>query len=147
MNGISINATDGHLSVSLIGADKDLDLNENEAMLASTIIEALINEGVNSDRLDMVRKSNDYATVVYHGCEWDSDLARFKFTERAKWVSVPIPESKSEQLKNNPIFSAQKNKNQLLWKSKISAIEDSIMLAKIASEYLFEVQEKFPEYR
>ncbi|WP_217952613.1 hypothetical protein [Adlercreutzia caecimuris] len=147
MNGICINTTDGRLSVSLIGSNKALDLNENEAMLASMIIETLVNEGVNSDRLDIVRKSNDYATVVYHGCEWDSDLARFKFTERAKWVSVPIPNSKIEQLNNNPIFSAQKNKKQLLWKSKISAIEDSVILAKIASEYLFEVQEKFSEYR
>lgn len=147
MNGICINTTDGRLSVSLIGSNKALDLNENEAMLASMIIETLVNEGVNSDRLDIVRKSNDYATVVYHGCEWDSGLARFKFTERAKWVSVPIPNSKIEQLNNNPIFSAQKNKKQLLWKSKISAIEDSVILAKIASEYLFEVQEKFSEYR
>lgn len=37
------------------------------------------------DRVRMVRKSDNYVTAVYKG--WD--LARFKFTQRAKWISFP----------------------------------------------------------
>ena len=40
------------------------------------------------DRLRMVRKSDNYVTAVYRG--WD--LARFKFTQRAKWISFPTAE-------------------------------------------------------
>lgn len=40
------------------------------------------------ERLRMVRKSDNYVTAVYRG--WD--LARFKFTQRAKWISFPTAE-------------------------------------------------------
>lgn len=147
MNGIKIKVSDGSISISIIGANKDLNLNENEADLAATFIECLISAGINGECLSIERKSDDYATIVYHGCEWDSDLARFKYTQRAKWIAVPIPESRIEQLKDNPIFDAQKNKRQIMWKSKITTTDDARSLAKIASEYLIEVQTKFPEYR
>lgn len=146
MSEIRIEASDGKLSISL-SDNKALNLNDDEVKLASTIIAALVSAGINKDRLDVVRKSNDYATIVHRGKEWDSDLARFKYTPRAKWVSVPIPESKVGQLKDSPMFAAQKNKKQLLWKSKIAAVDDAKPLAKIAYEYLVEVQAKFPEYR
>lgn len=40
------------------------------------------------DRLKMVRKSDSYVTAVYRG--WD--LARFKYTQRAKWIAFPTAE-------------------------------------------------------
>lgn len=146
MSEIKITVANGKLSINL-SDNKALNLNDNEVKLASAIVDALISTGVDKNKIDVVRKSNDYATVVHHGKEWDVDLARFKFTPRAKWVSVPIPESKAEQLKDSPMFSAQRNKKQLMWKSKISAINDAAPLANIAYEYLTEVQAQFPEYR
>lgn len=40
------------------------------------------------DELEFVRKSDNYVTAIYKG--WD--LARFKYTNRAKWVSFPVVE-------------------------------------------------------
>lgn len=41
------------------------------------------------DTLEMVRKSDSYVTAMYG----DWDLARFKFTPRAKWISFPTAEA------------------------------------------------------
>ncbi len=40
------------------------------------------------DSLRMVRRSDSYVTAVYKG--WD--LARFKYTARAKWIAFPTAE-------------------------------------------------------
>lgn len=42
-----------------------------------------------SDRLRLVRKSDNYVTAIYRG--WD--LARFKYSPRAKWISFPTLEA------------------------------------------------------
>jgi hypothetical protein len=44
-----------------------------------------------SDKLKLVRKSDNYVTAIYRG--WD--LARFKYTPRAKWISFPTLEAKA----------------------------------------------------
>ena len=44
-----------------------------------------------SDKLKLVRKSDNYITAIYRG--WD--LARFKYTPRAKWISFPTLEAKA----------------------------------------------------
>ena len=41
------------------------------------------------DKLRMVRKSDSYVTAGYRG--WD--LARFKYTPRAKWIAFPSVEA------------------------------------------------------
>lgn len=43
------------------------------------------------DKLRLVRKSDNYVTAIYKG--WD--LARFKYTPRAKWISFPTLEAKA----------------------------------------------------
>ena len=45
--------------------------------------------------LDLVRKSDDYITVVLG--EWD--LARIKYTPRAKWVIFPLAETRNKKLR------------------------------------------------
>lgn len=48
----------------------------------------LIREATGRD-IELVRKSDSYVTAVLG----DWDLARFKFTQRAKWVSFPAVEA------------------------------------------------------
>ena len=48
----------------------------------------LIREATGRD-IELVRRSDSYVTAVLG--EWD--LARFKFTQRAKWVSFPAVEA------------------------------------------------------
>lgn len=45
-----------------------------------------------ADDLELVRKSNDYVSAVVG----DWDLARIKFTPRAKWITFPITEHRRE---------------------------------------------------
>lgn len=50
-----------------------------------------------ADDLELVRKSNDYVSAVVG----DWDLARIKFTPRAKWITFPLTEHRTEKLRIN----------------------------------------------
>lgn len=45
-------------------------------------------QGMVDEKLRLVRKSDSYVTAMTHG--WD--VARFKFTPRAKWIAFPTLE-------------------------------------------------------
>lgn len=45
------------------------------------------------DRLELVRKSDGYVTVMLG--EWD--IVRLKYTDRAKWVVFPVIEAKAKK--------------------------------------------------
>lgn len=49
----------------------------------------LIRSMTNRDSLELVRKSDNYVSAVLG----DWDLARFKYTPRAKWISFPTLEA------------------------------------------------------
>ena len=65
------------------GQERETNATETELEIFE-IVKAL------SGREDVVltRKSDNYVTAAYKG--WD--LARFKYTKRAKWISFPIVE-------------------------------------------------------
>lgn len=44
--------------------------------------------------IEIVRKSDDYITAV---AETETDVARFKFTDRAKWVLFPYLENNKKR--------------------------------------------------
>jgi len=71
------------IQFSNYGQKRDVNATEEELK----IFEAL-RETTGRD-LRLVRKSDSYVTAVLG--EWD--LARFKFTQRAKWVSFPTAEA------------------------------------------------------
>lgn len=54
----------------------------------------LISETVPAD-VELVRRSDSYVTAAVG----DWDLARFKFTSRAKWILFPVIESSKEKHK------------------------------------------------
>ena len=64
------------------GQERDVNATDEELK----IFEAL--KEVTGRDLRLVRKSDSYVTAAIG--EWD--LARFKFTQRAKWVSFPTAE-------------------------------------------------------
>ena len=64
------------------GQERDVNATEEELK----IFEAL--KETTGRGLRLVRKSDSYVTAVLG--EWD--LARFKYTQRAKWVSFPTAE-------------------------------------------------------
>ena len=65
------------------GQMRDVNATEEEIRIFELIRETTERE------LDLVRRSDSYVTAVLG----DWDLARFKFTQRAKWVSFPAVEA------------------------------------------------------
>lgn len=66
------------------------------------------------------RRSKDYLGVVIG---WN-DFMRFKYSDRAKWVSLDLPKDIADANRDNPIFAAQRNKAQRHWKAYISSLDD-----------------------
>lgn len=64
---------------------------ERERIATESEIEIfdLIGSMTNRDSLELVRKSDNYVSAVLG----DWDLARFKYTPRAKWISFPTLEA------------------------------------------------------
>ena len=65
------------------GQERDVNATDEELKIFETLKEATGRD------LRLVRKSDSYVTAMLG--EWD--LARFKFTQRAKWVSFPAAEA------------------------------------------------------
>lgn len=71
------------------GQMRDINATEEEIRIFE-----LLKEVAKRD-IELVRKSDSYVTAVLG----DWDLARFKFTQRAKWVSFPAVEAGSSKHK------------------------------------------------
>ena len=68
---------------------------ERERIATESEIEIfdLIRSMTNRDDLELVRKSDNYVSAVLG----DWDLARFKYTPRAKWIMFPTVEVKAQK--------------------------------------------------
>lgn len=72
------------------GEERDLDCTDAEAEIFHIIRSRLDDMNYNIDCLKLVRKSDSYVSAVMDsGSDYGQmDLARFKFTDRAKWIKV-----------------------------------------------------------
>lgn len=113
----------GTMYINHFGESRDPELTKEEKELAVRSIEGLLKSGVNKKYIGIERKSNNYATIVIVG-ERPVDLIRFKYGARAKWIAVPLTRDDAKSNVDNPLFTAQKNKKQLMWKANISSISD-----------------------
>ena len=70
---------------------------ERERIATETELEIfeIIRSLSGADDVDLVRKCDDYVSVVIG--EWD--LARIKYTPRAKWVVLPLSEYRTKKLR------------------------------------------------
>lgn len=72
------------------GENRDLDCTDAEAEIFHIIRSRLDDMNYNTECLKLVRKSDSYVSAVMDsGSDYGQmDLARFKFTDRAKWIKV-----------------------------------------------------------
>lgn len=98
----------------------DKPQNEDENRIIYAILDKL---DVNTEMCKIEKNSTDYTTLKYK----QYDLLRIKYTNGAKWIKILMA---NKELKNeymdNPLFEAQKNKNEIMWKSTIDNIDDYI---------------------
>ena len=69
------------IKISDFGQERERIATESELEIFE-----IIKEITGRDDLRLVRKSNDYVSALLG--EWD--LARFKYTPRAKWIMFPV---------------------------------------------------------
>ena len=70
------------------GQDRDLNCTDEEAQIFGALQEYFQSINLDPNQLHLVRRSGSYVTAVFRG--WD--LARFKYTPRAKWIAFPSVE-------------------------------------------------------
>lgn len=71
------------------GQDRDLSCTDEEAQIFGALQEYFQSINLDPNQLHLVRRSDSYVTAVFRG--WD--LARFKYTPRAKWIAFPSVEA------------------------------------------------------
>lgn len=77
--------------LSHYGEERAVEAESEEAQMFSILSDMFEAKGFDSSQLSLVRKSKDYVSAVIG----DWDLARFKFTDRAKWIIFPYAEAKA----------------------------------------------------
>ena len=69
------------------GQQRDLICTEQEREIFDIIRSLVDDDGLDSDKLELIRKSDNYVSVVMQSEEYGPmDVARIKFTNRAKWI-------------------------------------------------------------
>ena len=134
---------EARLTFTHYGEGRDLNLTESEMQLVEVVIPAF-QELIKDDDVAVVRKSDSYATIIVRGA-YDYDLMRFKYNARAKWAAVPMTNSSSKAQRDNPLFAAQKNKNQLVWKAAIEQPIDALQFVPFAVESFYEAVNASPD--
>lgn len=116
----------------IITEKRENEINLNEKMILESIIENLENE-FNKSNFSIVASTTNYLTLKYK----EYDIARIKYTNKSKWISVFIVNKDlRSQYENNKLFETQKNKKQLHWKSILSNedISDYLKILRVACE-------------
>lgn len=81
------------------GDEREINATAEELEIFSAIRNIIVAADFDEKPLRLVRKSDNYVSAVYG----DYDIARFKFTKRAKWVVLPIAErSQTKHKIENP---------------------------------------------
>lgn len=76
------------IKFSNYGQERPVDCTDEEAQIFEALREYVHGAGIDPELLRFVRKSDNYVSAVLN----DWDLARFKYTARAKWIAFPTVE-------------------------------------------------------
>lgn len=67
------------------GQERELNATDEEKQIYNYLLEVIKENGYETDLVRFVRRSSNYVSASIDGI----DLARFKFTKRAKWILFP----------------------------------------------------------
>lgn len=81
------------IKVANYGQRREVNETPEEKEIFEIIKDVLNNAGYDTSGMELVRKSDNYVTALF--LDWD--LARFKFTQKAKWIRIPyLPKGKDK---------------------------------------------------
>ena len=116
MNGIIIKYENGVLTVKS-QFDKDLNASEDDLLISEHFISGIKSKYPDAS-VSLERRSDNYLSL----CCGPNDFLRFKYTPRARWLSVAA--LNLDISPDDPRFAAQKNKGVRFWKANICDISD-----------------------
>lgn len=78
------------INFSNFGQNRPVDCTDSEAEIFDIIRSRLDDMNIDISPIKLVRKSDSYVSAVMDsGSDYgEMDLARFKFTDRAKWIKI-----------------------------------------------------------
>lgn len=76
--------------ISNYGQERELNCTDQEHEIYDIIRSVCDDDNLESDYIKLMRKSGDYVSVVMTSSQGygDMDLARIKYTSRAKWIKL-----------------------------------------------------------
>lgn len=136
----SINTETGEVTIDSV-FNKELNINKDEQKLVGIVLSFLSADKAKEVRLE--RRSKNYITMFYK----NNDFLRFKYTERAKWISLDLPYELSSTNMDNPLFAAQANKNQIHWRADLNSLNDLNLLKDFIVASCYDFFEENPLYK
>ena len=81
------------------GEERPLEATDGEKAIFEVILDIVKAGGFPTEPIRFVRKSKDYVSAVIG----PSDIARFKWTDRSKWIQLPYgPDGKTKHALTDP---------------------------------------------
>lgn len=105
------------VKITIQGSTKEYNHVDTEIEAANIIIDDL---GLDKSLFKYVKPCDDYSTIQYKGF----DFIRIKYTDKSKWIRIPMTTEMRKKYNDNPLFDAEKNKNKVMWKSEINNLHD-----------------------
>ncbi|MBP5298664.1 MAG: hypothetical protein J6Z09_05910 [Lachnospiraceae bacterium] len=116
--------------------EKELEINKDESRIAEHFILYIINMDPAADII-LEQRSSNYISM----CTKDYDFLRFKYTDRAKWISIDVTDL--DVSADDPRFTAQANKNQRFWKANIKSVGDLCSFDSLVYDSYLHAKEGF----
>ena len=116
--------------------EKGLEINKDESRIAEHFILYIINMDPAADII-LEQRSSNYISM----CTKDYDFLRFKYTDRAKWISIDVTDL--DVSADDPRFTAQTNKNQRFWKANIKSVGDLCSFDSLVYDSYLHAKEGF----
>ena len=100
------------------------------------IEESILNEFKKNfnDKLEIQHNCKDYTTLANE----TGDVVRLKYGQNSKWVKILIVNR--DKYFDDPLFSEETKKNQIMWKSTINTIEDLDKYIEIIKDTLEKIK-------
>ena len=106
-----------YASVVIKGGIQNYDRVQSEDDAIEIILDDL---GLDRNLFKIEKPSQAYTTLRYN----NYDLFRIKYTNKARWIKIPMFNDMIDLYKDNPLFEAQNNKSEYMWKSEIKSLFD-----------------------
>ena len=103
------------------GQERETNIKPEAEEVIERIAE-VIEKYVDKSTLKITRRSPDYLTIAIKGTEYDGDVVRIQ--NSGKWISIAVSPENRKKYADSDWFTDQKDKNQIMWKTKIQNLDD-----------------------